>query len=131
MLKPESIQRLAGISAVAWMALIFLLSAQERMPTTAGLPPDVAAIAGHFVAYGVLAILIRVAIGGLQTDRRADIIAIALATIYGLTDEFHQSFVPGRDSSAFDIGIDLIGASVGVTVLNLAMAASRRFQCER
>lgn len=130
-LKPESIQRLASISVIAWMALIFVLSAQERMPTTAGMPPDIAAIAGHFVAYSVLATLIRIAIGGLRSDRRSDVLAVALATIYGLTDEFHQSFVPGRDPSAFDIGIDLLGATIGVISINLAMIASRRIQDER
>lgn len=130
-LKSETVRRLGSVCAVAWMALIFFLSSQEKLPTTAGMPPDIAAIAGHFVAYSVLAIFIRVAIGGLQPGRRADVIAIALATLYGISDEFHQSFVPGRDSSVFDVAIDLLGASAGVIALNLILAVTQIRQDEQ
>ncbi len=130
-LKSETVRRLGSVGAVAWMALIFFLSSQEKLPTTAGMPPDIAAIAGHFVAYSVLAIFIRVAIGGLQPGRRADVIAIALATLYGISDEFHQSFVPGRDSSVFDVAIDLLGASAGVIALNLILAVTQIRQDEQ
>ena len=130
-LKSETVRRLGVVGAVAWMALIFFLSSQEKLPTTAGMPPDIAAIAGHFVAYSVLAIFIRVAIGGLQPGRRADVIAIALATLYGISDEFHQSFVPGRDSSVFDVAIDLLGASAGVIALNLILAVTQIRQDEQ
>lgn len=130
-LKSETVRRLGSVGAVAWMALIFFLSSQEKLPTTAGMPPDIAAIAGHFVAYSVIAIFIRVAIGGLQPGRRADVIAIALATLYGISDEFHQSFVPGRDSSVFDVAIDLLGASAGVIALNLILAVTQIRQDEQ
>jgi len=130
-LKSKTVRRLGSVGAVAWMALIFFLSSQEKLPTTAGMPPDIAAIAGHFVAYSVLAIFIRVAIGGLQPGRRADVIAIALATLYGISDEFHQSFVPGRDSSVFDVAIDLLGASAGVIALNLILAVTQIRQDEQ
>ena len=130
-LKSETVRRLGSVGAVAWMALIFFLSSQEKLPTTAGMPPDIAAIAGHFVAYSVLAIFIRVAIGGLQPGRRADVIAIALATLYGISDEFHQSFVPGRDSSVFDVAIDLLGASAGVIALNLILSVTQIRQDEQ
>lgn len=130
-LKSETVRRLGSVGAVAWMALIFFLSSQEKLPTTAGMPPDIAAIAGHFVAYSVLAIFTRVAIGGLQPGRRADVIAIALATLYGISDEFHQSFVPGRDSSVFDVAIDLLGASAGVIALNLILAVTQIRQDEQ
>lgn len=130
-LKSETVRRLGSVGAVVWMALIFFLSSQEKLPTTAGMPPDIAAIAGHFVAYSVLAIFIRVAIGGLQPGRRADVIAIALATLYGISDEFHQSFVPGRDSSVFDVAIDLLGASAGVIALNLILAITQIRQDEQ
>jgi len=130
-LKSETVRRLGSVGAVAWMALIFFLSSQEKLPTTAGMPPDIAAIAGHFVAYSVLAIFIRVAIGGLQPGRRADVIAIALATLYGISDEFHQSFVPGRDSSVFDVAIDLLGASAGAIALNLILAVTQIRQDEQ
>ena len=123
---PGSLRRLAVMGVLAWMILIFALSSRSTFPTTGGLPANVAAIIGHLVAYAVLAALIRLAIRGFEPDFRADLISIALATLYGLSDEFHQSFVPGRDASAFDVLVDIAGASLGVTITNLMGSFWRR-----
>ena len=45
--------------------------------------------------------------------------AIALATLYGVTDEFHQSFVPNRMTDPKDLLVDFLGATAG------ALAAMR------
>ena len=37
-----------------------------------------------------------------------------LAILYAASDEFHQSFVPGRGPSVIDVGIDAIGAGMGL-----------------
>jgi VanZ family protein len=37
-----------------------------------------------------------------------------IAFVYSLTDEYHQSFVPGRNASLADCGIDAIGAAMGI-----------------
>lgn len=113
-----SLRLAAGVGALLWMIGIFVLSAQSTLPRTGGIPVDVIAIAGHLVAYAVLAGLIRIAVGDARRDRRADILAVALATIYGLTDEFHQSFVPGRNASAFDVVVDLVGATAGIWIID-------------
>lgn len=111
---------LAAIAALLWMALIFFLSSRSTLPTTGGLPADIAAVVGHLVAYAILAALIRLAISGASHDRRADIIAIALATLYGVSDELHQSFVAGRDASIADLVIDFVGGAIGVAIVQLA-----------
>ena len=43
------------------------------------------------------------------------IAAIIFAGIYGITDEIHQYFVPGRYSSAGDVAADFFGAILGST----------------
>ncbi len=115
-------RKVATIGVILWMALIFALSSQSTLPATGGLPANLVAVAGHLVAYSVLAALIRLAIGGTEYNRRADLLAIALATLYGVSDEFHQSFVPGRDASVFDLAVDLAAATLGTTLVNLARA---------
>lgn len=44
-------------------------------------------------------------------------LAVALAcTAFGVLDETHQSFVPGRDAGAVDVGLDALGAALGTGV---------------
>jgi len=73
--------------------------------------------AGHFTEYAVLAFL---AWRAFVTSSRAILkqywfqSALLLVVIYGLLDEFHQSFVPSRTASIYDSAIDVAG---GFTVL--------------
>jgi VanZ family protein len=43
--------------------------------------------------------------------------AVAIAAAYGLTDEFHQRFVPGRGPSLFDSSLDALGAALAMGLL--------------
>ena len=65
--------------------------------------------------------------GKIQTSLHF-ILAICLAAIYASSDEWHQSFVPGRHCSLVDVGIDTLGGSIGVTVFCLVrkMLSMRR-----
>lgn len=41
------------------------------------------------------------------------IVPLAFVAVYGVVDEFHQSFTPGRSCSALDWGADVVGATLG------------------
>jgi len=45
------------------------------------------------------------------------IFAIIVGTLYGISDEFHQSFVPGRTESIWDLTADGIGVALAQTVI--------------
>ncbi|MBN2488635.1 MAG: VanZ family protein [Methanosarcinaceae archaeon] len=47
----------------------------------------------------------------------APIVAIIVGVLYGMTDEFHQSYVPGRVSST----ADLLANGIGVTIAQIAI----------
>ena len=52
---------------------------------------------------------------------------IVVASAYGVTDEWHQTFVPGRSSTVSDWVADTLGALVSVlAVMAIARAAARR-----
>jgi len=73
--------------------------------------------AGHFSEYAVLAFLARRAFISSSRDflqRYWFQLGLLLVVIYGLLDEFHQSFVPSRTASIYDSAIDVAG---GFTVL--------------
>ncbi len=63
----------------------------------------------HFTVYAVLGALIYWAAGG---GGRGWVMAALLGALYGATDEYHQSFVPGRDASIKDWTADVAGTTV-------------------
>ena len=100
---------------VAWMAVIFFLSAQAHLPTPGQHWLDfVVEKSAHALEYAVLAALLLRALGNRDRERwRAFGVAVLLAWFYALTDEFHQRFVPGRAADWSDILFDWLGAVAG------------------
>lgn len=80
---------------------------------TAGL----SSITGHFTVYAVLALLLWWTMEPLDlSTRRRFAMVLAGAVVYGLSDEWHQSFVSGRDPSLLDLVVDGVGACCGLTL---------------
>jgi VanZ family protein len=90
-----------------WMALIFAFSAQSQLPS---LPQQDTLFkkAAHFCVYAALALLAQRA---LYRRSWALAGALLLAVLYAASDEWHQSFVPGRHPAATDVLIDTAGAA--------------------
>jgi VanZ family protein len=100
------------LPVAAWMGLIFYLSAPADLPhPQAGWMGWLFSSGAHALEYGVLAVLWRRALG---QSRRAGLLAFALAFAYALSDEFHQSFVPGRHPDVVDLACDALGAALGL-----------------
>jgi VanZ family protein len=104
------------------MALIFAASSIPDL----GPLPGMSDKSGHSIGYALLgALLLRALAGGRLrgvTWGRA-LAAVVLATLYGVSDEFHQTFVPGRSADRFDVLADGIGATVAVLAAGAAAAA--------
>lgn len=69
----------------------------------------------HFIEYIPLGFLM---FGALRKSTRASIksclfFSIMITCLYALTDEIHQLFVPGRQFSYYDFGVDSLGAVAG------------------
>ena len=52
----------------------------------------------------------------IKDFKKTGILSFLFSVIYALSDEFHQSFVPGRDGNIVDVLIDSSGALVGILV---------------
>ena len=103
--------------AGALMAAIFLVS---DAPTPPSLPGSVSDVTAHAVAYAALGAAMLRGVAGAEwarVDARGAVLAALLAAAYGLTDEFHQSFVPGRTPELRDAAADALGAAAGVTLV--------------
>jgi VanZ family protein len=69
----------------------------------------------HFSVYGLLAtLLVRLGRGS-----RAVWLALLAASLYGASDEWHQSFVPGRTCDVFDWLADTTGAALAIALYRL------------
>ena len=106
----------AFLPAALYAAVLFALSAQPNpLPF---LPPELLLQDKllHGLAYTVLgALLVPGFRGAGCSARSAVLLAVALASVYGATDEFHQSFVPGRNADVLDWVADTLGAALGAT----------------
>lgn len=97
---------------ILFMGVIFYLSSQSDVPVPAQLSDKPL----HSLGYTILSVLIvRALAGGLPARITAAtaLLAIALSTAYGVTDEFHQTFVPGRSAEVNDLVADAIGSATG------------------
>ena len=96
---------------LALMALIFYLSAQ---PSVGPELPAFTRVIAHFSEYALLAVLWAWALAP-AFGRRALLVAAAISLAYALSDEFHQSFVEGRDSDPIDVLVDALGIAAALT----------------
>ena len=103
---------------VLFASAIFYVSAQshpdEQLPSF--LLKDVSDKVLHAVEYAVLGGLCYRAFrwaAGSAVSRQAVVLAIVTASLYGVTDEAHQFFVPFRESSWQDWVADTVGAAIG------------------
>jgi VanZ family protein len=76
----------------------------------------------HAVGYAGLGVLaMRAFHGGFDRPRvRPTLYAAITVILWAISDEFHQSFVPGRDASALDVLADTVGFSLSVLLLVVA-----------
>jgi VanZ family protein len=121
---------LAWLPAALYMALIWAISSMEapEFPTHRFPLRDKGV---HFVEFAVLGVL--VAHACVRTFRhrpllRVSLVAVMVTAMWGLLDEIHQAYVPGRSSDALDVFADSLGALGGVTARVLAGVIARRIR---
>jgi VanZ family protein len=99
----------AWLPVVVWAAVIFAFSSVPSLSTELGTWDTVLRKLAHLTEYAILGALLCRAV-------RRPAMAVAIATLYAVTDEVHQTFVAGRHGAPLDVGIDAVGAIVGVLV---------------
>jgi len=109
---------------LALMALIFFVSAQSHPGPDL---PSFTRVIAHFSEYALLAALWSWALAP-ALGRRALPLAAAISFAWAVSDEIHQSFVPGRDSDPLDVVVDSFGIAAGLWLSRLSArrAAGRR-----
>lgn len=102
------------LAPLALMGLIFYLSAQESVGPEL---PAWTRIVAHFTEYALLAALWSWALAP-AAGRAALPAAAAISLLYAVGDEWHQSFVPGRDADPFDVLVDAAGIALALALIS-------------
>ena len=95
---------------ILYAALIFYLSSG---PITADVPGNDKLY--HMIEYGIFSLLLYNALSSSFRNERLwkiALLAIILTILYGISDEFHQLFVPSRSSDPYDVVADASGAII-------------------
>lgn len=108
--------------AVLWAAVLFVLSGVSDAPRIPVLAVHDKLV--HLFLYSVLGSAL--GWGAWRDPRRLPLwVPVALGIVYGAVDEWHQSFVPRRDPSWADFGVDVLGILLGFGIL---LGALRRWR---
>lgn len=106
------------LAALCWAGLIFYLSSQPSIDAPALFPGQDKLF--HLVFFGILGFL---AMGTLQASRHGyptghvwQVVLVVM--LYGILDEFHQYFVPGRSADVYDVLADATGGLLGAWTMH-------------
>lgn len=109
------------LPVIVWCIVIFILSSIPTLPSPKILWWDfVLKKSAHMIEYGILYFLFFRAVndsvvnlsGSVQNPQASAVkkaIPFIFCLFYAISDEYHQSFVPGRHAKVMDIGFDFLG----------------------
>jgi VanZ like family len=108
------------IPAGIMMILIFVASSQpaSALPYFGALD-FVVKKGGHAIGYALLGLAYFYALPGRLPVVYKAALALLMAVLFSLSDEFHQSFVEGRTSTLRDVVIDTIGAGIALSIASI------------
>ena len=112
------------ITVLKWLPALFIISCSfylsslpkiEKMPSFWNADKLV-----HCICFAGLAFWVEFAVFSKEKITFSIIFAILFVCVYGIIDEIHQSFTPGRSASVFDWIADSLGAAIGSFLYLLA-----------
>ncbi len=71
----------------------------------------------HFTEYLILTLILFKWLSGKMKGKSALFISWITAVLYACTDELHQSFIPFRTATPFDVGVDALGGMLAVAII--------------
>jgi VanZ family protein len=108
--------------ALGWAAMIWRASSWTPSGEPESWFTSYLGNGAHVVIFGVLAALVHVA---LRAAPRPEAATFLLVVLYAVVDEVHQSYVPGRHPSVFDLVSDAVGALWALAVLDWLQVGGR------
>lgn len=104
------------LPVLVWIGVIFWGSSIGSVPKAGGVAIDaIVHRTAHVIEFAVLGWLLLRAVAADRTiTRREMAITLIGVTLYGVSDELHQRFTPGRSSELSAVLFDVAGGLIGV-----------------
>ncbi len=116
---------------IYWIILFILTS----LPSSMAITTDVSDKVNHFGAYGLLSVFLYL---NLNFQNRFELLnkfpatfTVLIASIYGMVDEIHQMFVPGRSAEFLDWLADFSGSLVAVLITRYLIRRIKEIEIEK
>lgn len=155
MKRNRTLLRLYGLLTLAVMGLIFFMSSRDAtesggmskwlvetafgrtlirlLPRLTDQGPEIDLRKyAHMAEYAMLAAPSALFFRELLLERRLPLRAAGCSLIfcflYACSDEYHQTFVPGRAGTMIDVGVDMAGVAFGLVLVLLACLKRKEFK---
>ena len=121
------------LPVVVWMGVIFFGSSIGDLPQIGDDVADgVVHRAAHVLEFAALgALLLRAMCEDKPATKREMVATLVVVAVYGISDEFHQRFTPGRTSEGSTVLFDVAGGLIGVWVWRWWVAPNRKGRLRR
>jgi len=115
------------LPVVVWATIIFLFSSYPTSKTSHIYWQDfIVKKAAHIVEYAIFTTLLyRAFINSGMRKKEAMVSSFIIAALYGISDEFHQMFTPGREPRARDVFFDATGSLIAIYVIKNILDKSK------
>ncbi|MBW1745742.1 MAG: VanZ family protein [Deltaproteobacteria bacterium] len=120
------------LPVIIYCLLIFIQSSYHSPEKIPSLPHIDKVL--HFFAYAILGVLFLMAFRTQRFKENINMVimlSILSSSLYGLSDEVHQYFVPSRNADIMDFFADVMGSIFGVCVFKLIYSFKRRYKHDR
>ncbi|HHT62353.1 MAG TPA: VanZ family protein [Clostridia bacterium] len=104
------------LPAFFWAGVIFYLSGRSGSQLQSMFPFFSGFDWGHVAAYFILSLLVAYALEQTVAPKRFKLWVLLICFFYGLSDEIHQHFVPGRTPEWTDLANDVLGAFLALLI---------------
>ena len=107
------------VATICWMILIFYLSSLSGQELDHQFHPNPVSWIAHVVLFATLAVLLQLAIRGWHFEiNLCCVIAVAaFCSLFGISDEYHQSFVTGRQATVADALINSLSSMISAALM--------------
>ena len=116
---------------VYWLILFVLTSLPSKSAITIGVSDKIE----HFGAYGILASVLYVNLYFQKKFKKLNkypgTFTLIFASLYGVMDELHQLFVPGRTADILDWTADFLGVMLGILITRVLIEKLKQMELKK